>query len=66
MPNDHLSNRGNRNCGRGSRKKNKPVNKMYTLPEMINVVIKRMRTEPWLSVRGLLAILKVVNGENFV
>lgn len=39
---------------------------MYTLPEMINVVIKRTRTEPWLSVRGLLAILKVVNGENFV
>lgn len=39
---------------------------MYNLSEMINVVIKRTRTEHWLSVRGLLTILNEVNGENFV
>lgn len=65
VPTDHLSNRGNSNCGRGNRKKNKPINKMYNLSEMINVVIKRTRTEHWLSVKGLLAILNEVNRENF-
>lgn len=65
MPTNHLSNRGNSNCGRENRKKNKPVNKMYNLSEMINVVIKRTRTENWLSGRGLLAILNEVNRENF-